>query len=184
MVQSLKFDWYDERVGCWTRVRFDVDGVTFHLGRNHYAGAVFGSVMFAGFFALLLSASVIQDRSLFFIVFAALLPFFLLFQFRSLKRQYKDFPIRAAFSTHTNESSGRVINSADIKTVLVRENTGRTRSDQSAKAQIYLLIHSSDRPILVYQHYLNRRHMVVDLGQRIADHLDARLENEFKVTEP
>ena len=70
----LKYDGPYAPEAYWTRVCFTDNAVSFSLGRNHYAGAVFGAAMFTAFFAGMFFFSV-GDRIWFVSMFLALFPF-------------------------------------------------------------------------------------------------------------
>lgn len=127
----------------------------------------------------------------FFLGFLCLFPLFGYSALRKFKRQHRDFPIRITLGSQASancdtspapapQSVGSVINSDSVERILVRENTGRS-SDDNAMAQIYLLIRSSQQPILVNQHYLVYQSTVIDLAQRIADRIGVKLDNELEI---
>ncbi len=64
----LTYHRHDERVGCWTRVTFEDEAVTFSIGRNHWAGVVVGS-LFVSFIVGLVSRTWFNSNLAFLVVF-------------------------------------------------------------------------------------------------------------------
>ena len=89
-----------------------------------------------------------------------------------------EFPLLVRTAEGPPGSAKTVIPARDVRTVLVRENVGRDRSEDAALAQIYLLRGGGTRPLLVSCHYLGNRD-VVPLAERIAEALGAKLKVEL-----
>ena len=152
------------------------DTIEFSLGRNHYSGAIFGALMFASFFASMVSIPT-GNWFWFFPVLAALLPIMLHFGFRRIREQYSHLPI--VLSKHPLENlSETAIRFENVEELLVRENTGR-EADDPALVQLYAILKGTDSPLLLHQHYLFRKQVVLETSAEIASRINTQLVDKL-----
>ena len=172
----MNYDWLYERSGYWTRISIQNDTIEFSLGRNHYSGAILGALVFASFFASMLMIP-IGNWFWFCPVLAAILPFTLHSGFKRIRERYSHLPI--VLSKHPlGDLANTAIRFENVKELVVRENTGR-ESDDTALVQLYAILKGVDSPLLLHQHYLFRKQVILETGAEIASKLKTQLVNKL-----
>ncbi len=145
----------DERLGKWRTVHFLDDRIEFRLSSAHLRGKIVGVIIVL---FLLYEFSVVGQvgigKEILVFVIVALIGTIV----KLLCTEQKDNTITLmldgkAFQTLKNE---RIIYGNTVKTVILRENTGRDIDDLKM-AQVYLINLHSDYGILVYQDYIWRK---------------------------
>ena len=110
-------------------------------------------------------------------IFFALLPFTLHSGFKRIRQRYSHLPI-VFFDQPTGSEGGNRIPYSNIKRLLVRENFGR-QSDDTALAQLYAVLKNTDSHLLLHQHYLARKKIVLEMGAKVSSKLDVPLDDEL-----
>ncbi len=117
------------------------------------------------------------DRIWFVPIFLILLPFTLHSGFKTVRQRYSYLPI-VFFGQPTDDGGENKIPFSNIRRLLVRESTGR-ESDDIALAQLYAVLKDTDAHLLLHQHYLVRKRIVLEMGAKVASKLNVPLDDEL-----
>ena len=102
---SLNTHWNNERAGPWTRVEFTEDGVTFHLGWNHYSGAIVGATLVAAV-ASSIGTAIFNNAVPFWMLFPILHALITWRLIRRIRQHHSSFPFRITKSKKVGPNTG------------------------------------------------------------------------------
>lgn len=177
----MKTYWSDERGGCWTQIEFKEREIHIFLGRNHAAGVLVGAIAFAMVFALI-GEVWLQLPGTYWLVAAMLFPLFYLRLRNTSKKQTAHLPLLLAeIEGLPADGFARVISFADVAAVVVKENVKRDEVEDDALAQVYLEVVADDFALLIHQEHLHKSDQVIELGQRVAQHIGAEFRDRLDV---
>ena len=151
----VNYAYLDERQGVWTRVVVRTDRVEFRPTLAYVLGAAVALLLIAPLSAWL-AISLLGMGPLGWVMGAFVVSIMFAIVKSALRRPAPIVVVEAAAAeARPRKKRGRIIISSDIAGIIIRENHGRTAED-TALAQVYLLLCGSDSPLLAYQQYLGR----------------------------
>jgi len=151
--------------------------VTFAIGRNHWAGVIVGS-LFVSLVIGFMSRTWFNTDLAFFVGFLISIgPCFLSLRSRYY-RHYSHFPVVLCLR-EPKMANGTFVLFSNVRSIELRENTGRSHVDDSAFAQIYIR-RTDDSHLLVYQSYLCYKDKTRSLAEQVADAVGVKLEDKLE----